>query len=184
MSKKATDIELTDALFSNSKVAFEEIYTRYWYSLFSMAYHHLNSKEEAEELVHDLFESVWQNRSKTKINKLEMYLRLAMKNLISNYIRSQITWRKYQEYLIFQNIQKNYTPAEILNYNDLKNALEQVLDELPTKTSDIFNLSRFEGFKVKEIAQKYKISEKTVEYHLAKTQQAINKRLLKLYSDN
>ena len=113
-----------------------------------------------------------------------MYLRLAMKNRISNSIRSQITWRKYQEYLIFQDIHKSNSPADILNFEDLKKALDQVLNDLPTKTSAIFHLSRFEGIKVKEIAQKYEISEKTVEYHLAKTQQAINQKLLKLYSDN
>ena len=184
MTSNDSDLELANALFEGSKTAFESIYAKYWYKLFCIAFHHLNSKEESEELVHDLFLNLWQNRAKTKIIKLEMYLRLAMKNRISNSIRSQITWRKYQEYLIFQDIHKSNSPADILNFEDLKKALDQVLNDLPTKTSAIFHLSRFEGIKVKEIAQKYEISEKTVEYHLAKTQQAINQKLLKLYSDN
>jgi RNA polymerase sigma-70 factor (ECF subfamily) len=55
---KLTDEQLVNLIIEDNKYAFEEVYHRYWYKLFGVAYHEIGTREEAEELVHDLFESL------------------------------------------------------------------------------------------------------------------------------
>ena len=184
MSKSYTDEQLVEHLRKSNKSAFEVIYERYWYKLFCIAYHKLGLKEEAEELVHDLFESIWVRREEAQIRNLGIYLVLSMKYLIANHIKSQITWKKYRDYLILNKIQQSYSTDEIVGFSDLQKAVEKIMLDLPEKTSAIFHLSRFEGMSVKDIAQQFNLTEKAVEYHLTKTQKILNKRLWMFHSDN
>ena len=50
----------------------------------------------------------------------------------------------------------------------LKEAINTAITSLPTLTKEIFVMSRIDGFKHDEIAEKLKISKKTVEAHLSK----------------
>ena len=79
MTKILTDEQLVTQLREGNKRAFEEIYDRYWYKLFCISYHQVGSREESEELVHDIFESLWNKRSDTEIRNLATYLVIAMK---------------------------------------------------------------------------------------------------------
>ena len=74
MSQFLSDEQLVIKLSEGNKSAFESIYDRYWYKLFCICYHQLGSKEEAEELVHDLFESLWNRRKESNIRHLSAYL--------------------------------------------------------------------------------------------------------------
>lgn len=164
-----TDEHLIDCLKQSDGRAFEEIYNRYWDKMYGVAYHQLGSKEEAEQLVQDVYEKLWKRRFELNINYLGVYLVVAVKNLATNFIKSQITFRKYQEYLIFQEIQQNYQGQDIVNYNDLSQAVENVMKQLPEKTAEIFRLSRFENQSNKAIADKLNLTEKAVEYHITKS---------------
>ena len=70
--------------------------------------------EEAEELVQEVFLSLWNRRSQVIIRHLDLYLTLAIKNQVYDYIKSQISYRKYQEYLIFQEINQQNSTDEIV----------------------------------------------------------------------
>ena len=66
MNNLFTDDQLVELLQQGNEKAFGEIYNRYWFKLFGVAYHQTGTKEEAEELVHDVFESLWNNRDSIK----------------------------------------------------------------------------------------------------------------------
>jgi RNA polymerase sigma factor (sigma-70 family) len=170
MDKHLSDEQLVDFLVQGSEKAYEEIYNRYWYNLFAIAYHETGTKEEAEELVHDVFESLWNRRKEAVIRHLSSYLVVSIKHQITNYIKGCITQRKYQEYLIFM---------------DLSKALEEVLKKLPERTCEVFRLSRFESQSTKDIASKLNITEKGVEYHITQSLKLMREHL-KAYqqSDN
>ncbi len=164
--------------------AFEEIYRRYWYKLFGIAYHQTGVREEAEELVQDVFLSLWRRRSDVIIKHLDLYLTLAIKNQVYDFIKSQISFRKYQEYLVFQGIAQQYGTDEIVNFTELADAVEKVLSHLPEKSAEIFKRSRFENQSVKEIAQGLHLSEKAVEYHITKSLKFLKENLKRYQSDN
>lgn len=184
MYKRFTDEQLVESLQSGDEKAFEEIYHRYWYRLFGIAYQETGTKEEAEELVHDVFENLWYKREESLIKHLRAYLVVSMKHRVTNYIKSCITQRKYQEYLIFHEIQQSYGTDEIVQFSDLSRAVDDVMKKLPEKTSEIFRLSRFENQSIKDIAQKLSLSEKGVEYHITQSLKVLKDHLKVYHSDN
>lgn len=179
-----SDDQLVNFLMKSDKNAFEEIYQRYWYKLFGVAYHGTGTKEEAEELVQDLFESLWHKRQTSVIRHLSSYLVVAIKHLTTNYIKSKITQRKFQEYLIFNEIQQSYATEEVVHFADLSKAVEEAMKKLPEKSVEIFRLSRFENQPVKDIAQQLNLSEKAVEYHITKSLKVLKEYLKSYHSDN
>ncbi len=56
------DDKLCELLFKGDSKAFEFIYNKYFKYLYRYVNHSLGSKEDSEEILHDLFLSIWQNR--------------------------------------------------------------------------------------------------------------------------
>lgn len=182
--RNLTDEQLVDFLKSDDQAAFEEIYNRYWYKLLGIAYHETGTREEAEELVQDLFERIWHKRQESIIRHLSAYLVVSIKYLATNYVKSQITQRKFQEYLIFNEIRQSYVTDESVQFADLSKAVEEAMKKLPEKSVEIFKMSRFENQSVKAIAQQLNLSEKAVEYHITKSLKVLKEQLKAYYSDN
>ncbi len=178
------DEQLLVLLRADDDGAFAEIYDRYWYRLFSVAYHRLGMREEAEELVHDVFESLWHKRRELVVSHLGAYLVVAIKHLSTNYIKSQINHRKLQEHLIFHQMQQSFSTEELVNFSDLSEALKEVMKKLPEKSSEIFTLSRFENQSVKAIANRLNLSEKAVEYHITRSIKLLRENLKAYQSYN
>lgn len=157
--------------------AFEEIYDRYWLKLYNLAYAQIGTREEAEDLIHNLFENFWKKRNELVIRNLTTYLIASVKYLTVAYIKSQINLRKYQEYLIFQEIDRTTSTEDIINFADLQKAVEKAMHSLPEKTVEVFKMSRFENRSVREIADSLQLSEKAVEYHITKSLKVLKQHL-------
>ena len=184
MMTKRTDAELICLLVESNQKAFEEIYNRYWFKLFGVAYHEMGSREDAEELVHDLFESLWNKRHQAVIHHLGSYLVVSIKHLAINLIKSKITQRRYQEYLIMHELHQAESTEETVYFVDLSKAIEEAMKKLPEKTCEVFTLSRFENQSVKSIACQLGLSNKAVEYHITKSLRLLQQELKSYQSDN
>ncbi len=182
--KQFDDGQLISFLQEGKISAFEEIYRRYWYKLYCIAFHQTGIRQEAEELVQDVFLSLWNRRSTVQIRHIDLYLTLAIKNQVYDFIKGQINYRKYQEYLIFQEIQQHNSTDEIVNVTDLAQAVQMALARLPEKSAEVFRRSRFDNQSVREIAESLHISEKAVEYHITKSIKFLKKNLPDYLSDN
>ncbi|MEN9611666.1 MAG: hypothetical protein RLZZ628_2480 [Bacteroidota bacterium] len=179
-----SDEDLLTELLQSNKAAFDAIYVRYWKMLFAIAYHQLGTKEEAEDMVHNVFEKIWTNRFSLKINCLKAYLVVSVRHFSINYIKSQITYRKFQEYLIFQEIEKNFATEDIVNHAELQRVVNEVLKKLPEKTVEVFRMSRYQRKSVRDIATHLNLSEKAVEYHITKSLKFIKEHLDMYYNEN
>jgi RNA polymerase sigma-70 factor (ECF subfamily) len=164
--QKQKELEVLRLLREGSKAAFEEIFRHYWKGMFSHAYSKLQSKEIAEEIVQEIFTTLWAKREETLITNLSYYLHTSVKNRVLNHIRLQIKTRKYWEYYKNSIPQSEPTTEETVLFNDLKESIDQSVYLLSDKAKKIFHLSRIEGYSVSEIASKLNISEKVVEYHV------------------
>lgn len=184
MYKRFTDEQLVEFLQQGDARAFEEIYARYWYRLFGIAFQETGTREEAEELVQDVFENLWCKREDSFIRHLKAYLVVSMKHRITNYIKSCITQRKYQEYLILSEMRQSYGTEEIVRFEDLSRAVDEVMKKLPEKTCEVFRLSRFENQSVKDIAERLSLSEKGVEYHITQSLKVLKDQLRVYNSDH
>lgn len=169
------DDGLVHAFKQGAVGAFEEIYNRYWFKLYCIAYKQTTLQHEAEELVQNLFVRIWKNRDSAVIKSLGPYLVISLRNMIVDHIRKKVSERKLKENIDVQEA-ANLTEEE-LNRSLLLNTVENVLQELPEKTQAVFRLSRYENKSVKEIAGHLQLTEKAVEYHITKAIKLLRQHL-------
>ncbi len=158
---------LLKLLAENDSLAFTEIYDRYWEKLYAIAYNRLKEIQTAEDIVHDAFLSLWQNRHKQDINNLESYLASATKYLVLAAIRKKELSRKYTHSVSPSHLYEPLTELQIHNKYILEMVKEEI-EKLPEKCKLIFKYSREEEMPVKQIAEKLNLSPKTVENQIGK----------------
>ncbi|WP_165963654.1 RNA polymerase sigma-70 factor [Hymenobacter radiodurans] len=164
-----TEADLLQALRADDEGAFEEIYKRYCFRLFTVAYRKLKQREEAEELVQDLLADLWGRRATIQIQQLDQYLFSAIRYRIINYIKSQKLKSGYEFYCQLHTSVSTDNTENSLAISDLSAALMAGVENLPEKSRQIFELSRLEHCTVPEISARVNLSEKSVEYHLTKS---------------
>lgn len=170
--KILSDELLVKLLRVGEQDAFEEIYRRYWQKLLRSAQFKLRSKETIEEILQDLFISLWEKREKVLIENLEAYLNTSLRYLIINQIKKQILQEKFVEYSLKKN-ELIDDVDESVAFNELSIAIEKAIVQLPEKTQQIFRLNRLEYKSVKEIAVLLETPERTVEYHITQALKAL-----------
>lgn len=179
-----TDDSLIDLLKRDDGRAFELIYRRYWRQLYSFVYQQLGSKEDAEEIIHDLMLSFWKNRNQSEIRNLKLYFFISARNLVNKCIKSQINLRRYREYQIMHEVYETQNNEHIIDASQLTRAIEEALNRLPEKTAAIFRMSKIEEMPIKKIAEKLNLSDKAIEYHLTKSIKMLRQCLHGFHSDN
>ncbi|OUJ75642.1 hypothetical protein BXP70_04580 [Hymenobacter crusticola] len=164
-----TDDALLQALATNDRTAFAELYERYWYRVFAVAYRKLKSREIAEELVQDLFATLWHKRAEQAIQQLEYYLLAAINRRVIGYLRAHQVRAAYADYCRRSQTEASQETEHDLAASDLSEAFAKALLRLPEQSREIFRLSRLEHIPVAEIALRLNLSPKAVEYHLTKS---------------
>jgi RNA polymerase sigma-70 factor (family 1) len=149
--------------------AFAEIYKRYSFQLFTVAYGKLKNKEAAEELAQDLFENLWDKRSSAQIQQLKAYLFSAIRYRIINYIKAEKVRTGYELFCRLSLTDADTGTEATVAVNDLNEALAAGMQHLSEKAQEVFRLSRLEQYTIPEISVRVNLSEKTVEYHLRKS---------------
>lgn len=163
------DENLVKRLRAGDNLAFVDIYEKYWHKVFHIAYRRVSEKEVAKELTQDLFLKLWEKRKKIEIDKLENYLVTAIKNAVINHIESQLVANRYLIYYkSFVSLQ-NLTTENSINFNELSEAVEKGLANLPEKSRVVFRLNKLDHWPVEKVALHLHLSEKTVGYHLTKS---------------
>jgi len=166
---KLSDSNLLTLLRQGDMVAFEELYERYWSKLYSAGYKRLGNREAAEEIVQDIFTSVWLKRSSLVINSsFENYLYSSVKYMVFASFQKESNRKAYENYVIHVNKDVDNSTVEVIDWNELKRNVSTEVEKLPEKCRKVYELSRKEFRSNKEIAFYLGISEKTVENHLTR----------------
>jgi RNA polymerase sigma-70 factor (family 1) len=164
-----TDQELIALIAQDNMEAFTELYQRYWDKIFAVAMHRLGDIAEAEEIVQEIFLSLWARRNSLQLTHgLNTYLSVAVKYKVINHLARQHR-RQLQISRLTNNSPVNpNTTAEWLDEKELRKQLEKTICTLPEKCRIVFLLSREENKTYAEIAAELNISQKTVEAHMSK----------------
>ncbi len=162
-----TDQELTDLLTSGDQQAYTEIYDRYIFVLLNHIYNRTHDREEAKDIVHEVFARLWANREGLEItSSLAGFLYTSARNIVLN----QVT-RKKVEAKYFNSILKFLEHPQVITdhkvrENQLIAIIEKEIAALPPKMREVFELSRKQHLSHREIAEKLAISEQTVSKHV------------------
>lgn len=155
--------------------AFEELYSRYFYRILNDAFKRLHDRDQSEELVQELFVNIWLKRHQIMVAKtFDAYIHTSLRNSVISFYRKN---NKVAEYpLGYEEREDNQATYEQIAYNDLKNAYEQSVLDLPEKCRNAYEL--FEsGLSIQEIASLSNVSPKTIESHLLKARTTIREQL-------
>jgi RNA polymerase sigma-70 factor (ECF subfamily) len=177
LSPHTSDEKLLQDLRLDSNEAFEAIFKKYWQVLLSQARSKLQSTEEAEEIVQNIFSTLWEKRHGQEINNLSIYLQVSVRNRIINHIRQKITQRKYWDYYKKFIPVANEETGDAVLYNDLSESVQRAIQKLPHKSQQVFRLSRIEGQSTSEIARRLNLSEKAIQYHLTQSLKSLRLQL-------
>ena len=170
------DYSLEKRLQQGDEKAFEMIFKANYASLVGYALKILNDREEAEEMVQEVFVTVWEKRRELNIEvSLKSYLYRSVHNRSLNQKAKANVRRMYADQ---QSDNHNHTEANtLLHHNELQMQLSQALDKLPEQCRKVFELSRFEGLKYAEIATHMNIALKTVENQMGKALRILREEL-------
>jgi RNA polymerase sigma-70 factor (family 1) len=154
------DAELLKLLRLNDRKAFELLYRKYSGKIYYAAYNLFRDKDVCEDLVQELFIDLWTKRNELNITSLEWYLKVAIKNRVLMYIRTQ---RATLDISAIEMLAGKYSTDSRLLGHDISRLLDDNVAQLPEKCRQVFTLSRKECLSNKEIAARLGISVKTVE---------------------
>ena len=156
--------------------AFEAIF-RTWYSpLAAFAMRYVKEPEAAEEIVQEMFSSIWIKYETLKIQtSLKSYLYGAIRNACLNYLKHQKVERAYADRNML-SVPQNET-TDFLELDELKAKIALAMDKIPAKCREIFELNRYEGKRYKEIAEELNLSLKTVENQMGKALKILREEL-------
>lgn len=167
------EISLLDALAKDSEKAMRIIYDEYYVLLCKIAHLRLNDQNLARDIVQELMMDLWNRRKTLDIKShLKAYL---IKSLIYKISRTNQYHRPTAELKISD--QEVYNPVDELELNELRDRVNSIIDDMPDRVKECFLMSRAEGLKYKEIAQKLNISHKTVDHHIAKALKILKENL-------
>lgn len=161
-----SDEHLVKMLTEGNELAFDHIYKKYWESVYVRAYKILQDEDTCQDLVQDIFISLWTKRLTISINNLSAYLHQAAKLRVFQYLRDGKTAQRHLDQM--KLVEAQDTLQEQLQFDETNQLLMDALSELPEKCREVFQLSRFEQLSHKEIAERLDISTKTVENHITK----------------
>jgi RNA polymerase sigma-19 factor, ECF subfamily len=173
-----TDAALWDLVSRGHPDAFESLYNRHWASLLDEAYRRLQIREDAEEIVQEIFIDLYIRKDTIVIEySITAYLHRAVQFAVYKKIRSYIADRKYQQ---LAKLQLSRLPDPIIHaeYNDLASSLQKAISSLPQKCREVFLLSRERGLSHHEIARQTNISQSTVEKHISRAIKSLRKAIL------
>ena len=152
-------------------VAFDTIYSRYCHKLHEFVLVYLKQKEDAEEIVQEVFIKIWNSRSKIDVYaSFESFLFTIAYNSTMSLLRKRMSDAKSREYLkSIQQLGSSEQVIDELHFKELNDKVQSLLGQLTPRQKEIFLLSREEGLTHNEIAEKLKVSESTVNNHLVAT---------------
>lgn len=163
--------------------AMEQLFKLYYKQLCVYALKYIRRPELCEEAVSDVFTRIWSNRKTILIScSIKSYLYISVRNQCIDLIRKRgLDAHVPVEELHFEAADASYAANSGLETAELAEVIENGINNLSPQCKIIFKMSREEGMKYKDIADKLDISIKTVETQMGRALKSlrahVNRRL-------
>lgn len=176
MSKHGqTDRSLIRRLNRGDESAFDALFMRLHHKVFLYSLNLIQSKEVAEEIMQDVFITVWKKREKIDPQlSIDALLFKITKDLCFNYLKKLSRENNFKTALKqrLASSANSHTENQVI-YNDYYRVASHAIDQLPTQRRKIFKMNRMMGMSYEEIADRLSISKNTVKVQLVKASKFI-----------
>lgn len=167
MAKAIVDPSWIDRLAAGDQQAFADFYEHYWQPVYNKVYRKIQQVEATEDIVHDLFLSIWKNRSRIhEVLNMSAYLMSGARYLTFKYLDKDK--KKYVEIDNMEQVLPEPPLEDRLHYRYILDLIHEEIENLPEKCKLIFKESRFNHKTIDEIAVEYGLSKSTVENQINK----------------
>lgn len=148
--------------------AFEQLFKLHYERLCGYAFRLLHNREDAKDIVQDIFCQLWDNREKLEVKvSLDAYLYKMVYTRCVMSMRHQKVVKEYVEQaaldLYLQEVVQTPEAELKLRDKDLHRFIQEAIDKLPPRCREIFTLAQIDHLSHKEIAVRLNVSEKTIE---------------------
>lgn len=160
--------DLLVLLRKGDMLAFDTIYERYCKRLYGFVLRYIKQEADAEEIVQEVFIKIWEARSRIDVySSFESFIFTIAYNTTISLLRKRVNEKKYLEHLgSLQQLSNGNEIIDEIQFNQLNEKIQSLLNELTPRQKEIFLLSREEGLTHDEIAKKLNISANTVKNHM------------------
>lgn len=178
MDHEFDEKQLIIQLKKGNTSSYKLLYTKYAPRLFAFSMKYISSREDAEEIVQEVFLRIWEKKENVDENlSFSSYVFQAAKHRIYNGFRKRVNEQAYLDFLTnMEPGSHNFTELDT-DYRDIKDKANKAIATMPPKRREIFQLSREEGLKNKEIAEQLQISIKTVENQMGQALKFLREEL-------
>ena len=155
----------------NEEQEFELIFRRYYVRLCGFANKFIANTAEAEEIVQEVFLNIWDKKDRLKLDdEIKPYLFKSVQNLCFNFIEHQKVVDNYYSVIevVYNNKKEDFDSYESVLFTEFQAKVDEAIDSLPEECRKIFKMSREDGLKYAEIADKLGLSVKTVETQMSR----------------
>ena len=155
------------ALRDGDHQAFQVVYLHYATPIKDFLTVLTRSEEDAREITQDVFANIWEKRDQIDPEKsIKGYLYTSARNAALKLFEHRKVRDKYAETSSYSSDEALFSD-EILIAEETRILIEIAVSRMPPQRKKIFELSREEGLKSTEIAERLNLSRHTVDNHLA-----------------
>jgi RNA polymerase sigma-70 factor (ECF subfamily) len=163
---------------NGSEPAFEHFFKLHYQELCRFAFSFVGDKDEAEEMVQQVFFNLWAKREVMQLSSsLRSYLFGAVRNTSLNRIEHAQVKMKHEASYSGEHLSSSNLSAERILSKELDTLIKESIEALPDQCRLVFGMSRFENLKYSEIAEQLGISVKTVEKHMGRALKELREKL-------
>lgn len=148
----------------------EQVYTEYREFLYRFFIRHVKIPSLAEDFAQDVFVKFWQKKDDVvSVENMNAWLYTLARNHLMDHYRRLASEKKYQE-IVWQEMERhtNFVIEEIYK-KELEDRIAVLLQTLPRRQKEVYELSREKGFSLEQIAEALDISPNTAKNHLVES---------------
>lgn len=178
MTQYPDDKLIINKLKEGDVLSFDYIFKKYNKKVYYFAVSYLKNKEEAEDVVQEVFMNLWKFHD--QINEYYVFSKYLFKityNSTCKKFRKQASDKKQMEEVLQNFIFEDNSTNLDIEYNNLLETMNLLIEKLPSRQKKIFHFSINDQLTSEQIAQQLNISKKTVENYLAMAKTSLRKSL-------
>jgi len=173
-----SDEELASRFKQGDHSAFAEIFERYNDLLYAHAYNKLRNKEEAKDIVQEVFIKFWNKHAELELkSNLSGYLYIMVRNSIFSLISHKNVKNNYAASFSQFKQEGEAVTDHLIREKQLAKIIETEIAALPPRMREVFELRRKEHLSNKQIALRLNISEFTVSDQMKKALRQLRLRI-------